>query len=96
MPGRDQSGDTDKQKRITKTGDTLVRRLLVQCAHHVMGVRGKDSALRRWGLAMTERGGKNAKRRAIVAVARKIAVLLHVLWISGKAYEPLRGCKLAA
>lgn len=94
-PGRDQSGDTDKQMRITKTGDTLVRRLLVQCAHHILS-RGKDSALRRWGLAMTERGGKNAKRRAVVAVARKLAVLMHSLWISGEAYEPLRGCKVAA
>lgn len=94
-PARDQSGDTDKQMRITKTGDTLVRRLLVQCAHHILS-RGKDSALRRWGLAMTERGGKNAKRRAVVAVARKLSVLMHALWISGGTYEPLRGCEAAA
>jgi len=55
-----------------------------------------DSALRRWGLAMAERGGKNAKRRAVVAVARKLAVLLHALWVSGESYEPMRGCKIAA
>jgi len=96
VPRKDQSGGTDKQLRITKCGDGMVRRLLVQCAHVVLSEKGKDSALRRWGLAMTVRGGKNAKRRAVVAVARKLAVLLHALWISGEAYEPLRGCKSAA
>jgi len=96
VPRKDQSGDSDKQLRITKTGDAMVRRLLVQCAHVILSDRGKDSALRRRGLAMTERGGKNAKRRAVVAVARKLAVLLHALWISGERYEPLRGCRDAA
>jgi transposase len=96
VPRKDQSGDTDKQLRITKCGDSMVRRLLVQCAHVILSERGKDSALRRRGLAMTERGGKNAKRRAVVAVARKLAVLLHALWTSGETYEPLRGCRDAA
>ena len=67
----------------------------MQCAHYILG-RGKDSALRRWGIARAERGGKGAKRRTVVAVARKLAVLLHSLWISGEAYEPLRGCAAAA
>ena len=51
---------------------------------------GQDSDLRRWGLKLAERGGKNAKKRAVIAVARKLAVLLHKLWVSGEVYEPLR------
>ena len=43
-----------------------------------------------WGLKLAERGGKNAKKRAVIAVARKLAVLLHKLWVSGEVYEPLR------
>lgn len=96
VPRKDQSGDADKQLRITKSGDAMVRRLLVQCAHVILSDRGKDSALRRSGLAIAARGGKNAKRRAVVAVARKLAVLLHALWRSGERYEPLRGCRDAA
>jgi transposase len=96
VPRKDQSGGTDKQLRITKTGDVMVRRLLVQCAHVILKDGAADSALRRWGLAMTGRGGKNAKRRAVVAVARKLAVLLHALWISGEEYEPMRGVQVAA
>lgn len=96
VPRKDQSGGMDKQLRITKCGDVMTRRLLVQCAHVILSDRGADSTLRRWGLAMAERGGKNAKRRAVVAVARKLAVLLHALWISGEEYEPLRAAKSAA
>jgi transposase len=66
-----------------------VRKLLVQCAHHILGPFGQDSDLRRWGLELAARGGKNAKKRALVAVARKLAVLLHKLWVSGEVYEPL-------
>jgi transposase len=88
-PAKDQSGDTDPQKRITKAGDPLVRKLLVQCAHHVLGHNGQDSDLRRWGLRLGERGGKNARKRAIIAVARKLAVLMHRLWLSGENYQPL-------
>lgn len=88
-PAKDQSGDSDPQKRITKAGDPLVRRLLVQCAHHVIGPFAKDSDLRRWGLELAARGGKNARKRAVVAVARKLAVLMHRLWISGEQYQPL-------
>lgn len=89
-PKRDQSGDVDKQLRITKTGNVLLRRLLVGAASYVLGPFGPDCKLRRWGLARAA-GGKAAKKRATVAVARKLAVLLHSLWVSGEDYEPLRG-----
>ena len=88
-PRRDQSGESDKQLRITKAGDRYLRRLLVQSAHYILGAFGEDSNLRRFGLKIAERGGKNAKRRAVVAVARKLAVLLHRLWLTGEVYEPL-------
>jgi transposase len=87
---RDQSGCCDKQLGITKEGDALVRRLLVQAAQYILGPFGADSDLRRWGLALVDRGGKAAKKRAVVAVARKLAVLLHALWKTGEVYEPLR------
>ena len=75
------------QKKLTSP---VTRTLLVQGAHYVMGPFGQDSDLRRWGLKLAERGGKNAKKRAVVAVARKLAVLLHKLWVSKEVYEPLR------
>jgi transposase len=87
-PRRDQSGDTDKQLRITKAGNAFLRRLLICAAQYTLGPFCKDSELRRWGLRLAERGGKNAKKRAVVAVARKLAVLLHRLWLNGMLYEP--------
>jgi len=87
-PRRDQSGETDKQLRITKAGNKYLRQLLVGCAHYILGPFGPDSDLRRHGLTLAARGGKNAKKRAAVAVARKLAVLLHRLWISEQTYEP--------
>lgn len=87
-PKRDQSGETDKQLPITKAGNAYIRRLLVSCAQYIVGRHGKDCDLRRWGLKLAERGGKRAKRKAVVAVARKLAVLLHHLWITGEEYEP--------
>ena len=90
VPRRDQSGEVDRQLGITKRGDSFLRRLLVQSAQYILGPFGPDSDLRRWGLAICERGGKRGKRRAIVAVARRLAVLLHRLWVSGQRYEPLR------
>ena len=93
-PRKDQSGDSDKQLRITKTGDTFLRRLLVCSANYILGPFGKDSDLRRWGLTLAERGGKNARKRAKVAVARKLVVLMHRLWVTGEEYEPLRNTKL--
>jgi transposase len=76
--------------RITKTGDRMMRQLLVQSAHYILGPFGEDSDLRRHGLKIAARGGKNAKKRAAVAVARKLAVLLHRLWVTAEEYEPLR------
>ncbi|HKX46369.1 MAG TPA: IS110 family transposase [Planctomycetota bacterium] len=89
------SGDSDPQLPISKTGCGYMRRLLVQSAQYILGPFGKDSDLRRFGLRLCERGGKAAKRRAVVAVARKLAVLLHRLWVSGAPYEPLRNAKPA-
>lgn len=85
---RDQSGDRDPQLRITKTGNAYLRRLLVNCAQYILGPFGPDCDLRRWGLRLAERGGANAKKRAVVAVARKLAILLHHLWQTGQEYEP--------
>jgi transposase len=89
VPARDQSGDRDPQKHISKEGDEMLRRLLVGSAHYVLGPFGSDSDLRRHGEKIASRGGKNAKKRAVVAVARKLSVLLHRLWVTGEIYEPL-------
>jgi len=86
VPRRDQSGQTDRQMRITKAGNAMLRRLLVGSAQYVLGAFGPDCELRGFGLKLAERGGKNAKRRAVVAVARKLAVLLHRLWIEQSSY----------
>lgn len=88
VPKRDKSGQTDKQLRITKAGDAYLRRLLVGCAQYILGPFGPDCDLRQFGLKLAARGGKNAKRRAVVAVARKLAVMMHHLWKSGEAYDP--------
>jgi transposase len=90
QPGRRNSGQSEPQMRISKEGDPYLRTLLVQGAHHILGPFGAVSDLRRWGLKLAERGGKNGKKRAVIATARKLAVLLHRLWVSGEAYEPLR------
>lgn len=88
-PRRDQSGKVDKQLGITKAGDSFLRRLAVQSANYILGPFGEDSDLRRWGKRLASRGGKNAKRRATVAVARKLLVLMHRLWVTGEVYQPL-------
>jgi transposase len=82
------------QMHISKEGDGYLRTLMVQGAHYILGPFGQDSDLRRWGLKLAERGGKNTKKRAVVAVARKLAALLHRLAVSGEVYEPLRKFKL--
>lgn len=89
-PRKRGSCDGDPQLSINKRGDPFLRRLLVIAAQYMLGPFGKDSDLRRYGLALCERGGGNAKKRAVVAVARKLAVLLHRLWVDAAVYEPLR------
>jgi transposase len=89
-PRQDNSGGRHPHLRITKRGDAMLRRLLVSGAQYILGPLGPDCDLRRWGLALAERGGGNAKKRAVIAVARKLATLLHRLWVSGAPYEPLR------
>ena len=87
-PKHKQSGERDPQLGISKAGNGNLRRLLVQCAHHILGHFGTESALRQWGQKLAARGGPNAKKRAIVAVARKLSVILHKLWRTGEDYIP--------
>jgi transposase len=93
-PKRSESGESQPQLRITKEGDVYLRKLLVQGAHYILGYRGPDTDLKRWGLKLASRGGKNAKKRAIVAVARKLGILLHRLWVTAEVYEPLRNSQV--
>ncbi|GAB6057196.1 IS110 family RNA-guided transposase [Desulfonatronum parangueonense] len=88
VPRKDQSGEMDKQLRITKCGNIYLRQLLVNCAHYILGPFGPDCELKRFGNRISQHGGKMAKKRAVVAVARKLAVLLHRLWVTGEAYDP--------
>jgi hypothetical protein len=81
---------------ITKAGDGYVRMLLILCAQHMLGFRGQPSELRDWGLKIAERGGKAAKKRAVVAVARRLAVLMHYIWQSGETYDPYYATKKKA
>jgi transposase len=94
VPRQDESGETSKQLRITKTGDRMLRQLLVSSGQYILGPFGEDCDLRRFGLKLAERGGKNAKKRAVVAVARKLAVLLHRLWLTREEYAPLHNAHL--
>jgi transposase len=89
QPGRRNSGQSEPQMHISKEGDPYLRTLLVQGAQHILGPFGVDCDLRRWGLKLAERGGRSGKKRAIIATARKLAVLLHHLWVSGEVYEAL-------
>lgn len=95
-PRQRSSGKRAPQLGISKTGDPYLRLLLVQGAHYILGHQGPDSDLRRWGLHRAEAGGKNGKKRALIAVARKLAVLLHHLWLTGEVYEPLHNATDAA
>jgi transposase len=96
VPRQDQSGDTDKQLRISKEGNEIVRRLLVTAANYIMGPFGKDSDLRRHGMRIAERGGKNARKRAKAAVARKLAVVMLAVLKSKTAYRPLADVEVVA
>jgi transposase len=87
-PRRSQSGDRDPQLGITKAGNVYLRSLLIECAGHSLRPQGKDSAPRQWGLHLAARGGKQAKNKAVVAVARKLAVLLHRIWTTQEPYMP--------
>lgn len=89
VPEKDQSGESDPGKRVSRQGDKMLRRLLVGSAHYILGPFAKDTDLRRHGHKIASRGGNNARKRAVVAVARKLSVLLHHLWITGEVYEPL-------
>jgi transposase len=96
QPGRRNSGQSEPQMHISKEGDPYLRTRLVQGAQHILGPFGVDSDLRGWGLKLAERGGKSGKKRAIIATARKLAVLLHHLWVSGEVYEPLHNSQQSA
>jgi transposase len=95
-PKQSDSGESQPQLPITKEGDMYLRKLLVQGAHCILSHRGPDTDLKRWGLRLSDRGGKNAKKRAVVAVARKLGILLHRLWVTGEVYEPLRNSQAAS
>jgi transposase len=93
-PKQRDSGMRSPELGITKAGDPLLRRLATQSAQYILGPFGRDSALRRWGLSLASRGAKNAKKRAVVAVARKLVVLMHRIWITQEAYDPMRGVRV--
>lgn len=93
---KSQSGEHDPQLRITRAGDVALRSVLVQSAQRILGPFGKDSDLRRWGLRLAGSGNKIRKHKAVIAVARKLSVLLHRLWLTGEVYEPLRQQRLLA
>jgi len=95
VPKTRDSGERSPQLRISKAGNKYLRQLLVNGAHYILGYRGPDSDLRRWGLRHAA-DGKTAKKRAIIGVARRLAVLLHRLWVTGEVYIPLRSGSLAA
>ena len=85
-PGRDQSGTIDKQLPITKAGNIYLRSLLVNAAHYIIGPFGPESDVRHAGLRIAARGGKNAKKRAVVAVARKLSTVMHRMWMDQADY----------
>ena len=96
VPKRDQSGETDKQLGISKAGNAYLRRLLVSAAHYILGPFGPDCDLKRHGLQLAGKRGCGAKKKAVVAVARKLSVLMLTLWYNEDIYEPLRNDSLAA
>jgi transposase len=95
-PKQSESGASSPQLGISKSGNGYLRRLLVQGAQYILGPLAADCRLRRWGLELAVRGGKNSKKRAVIAVARKLAVLLHRLWSTAEVYDPLYGLKPTA
>lgn len=89
VPRQHESGDVSPQLRITKCGNEYMRRLLVCSAQYILGYFGTDSDLRRHGERIANRGGKAAKKRAVIAVARKLSVVLHRIWLTAQVYDPL-------
>jgi transposase len=94
--GQRDSGEQRPELHITKAGDAYLRGVLVQSAHYILGRYGPDTDLRRWGLRLAGSGSKAQKKRAVIAVARKLSVLLHRLWLTGEVYEPLRQSEVIA
>lgn len=82
-PRRYQSGETDVQGRISRCGDELARTALYEAAHSLLIRSTKWSALRAWGMNIAKRRGM---ARARVAVARKLAVILHRMWVDGSEF----------
>ena len=79
----------DKQLGITKCGNNLLRRLLVQGAQYIMGPFGEDCDLQDFGNKIAQRGGSIARKKAKVAVARKLAITMLALWRNPNvAYDP--------
>jgi transposase len=95
-PRRSDSGQSQPQLRISKEGDPYLRTMLVQGAHYIISRRGPETDLKRRGLHLAEHSGKRGKKKAVVAVARKLGILLHRLWVTGEVYEPLRNQNLRA
>lgn len=89
-PKQDQSGKIDKQLSISRAGDAYLRTLLTHGAHYILGRFGPDCDLKRFGERLEARGGRAARKRAATAVARKLAVLLHRLWVTGEVYDPFK------
>jgi transposase len=96
VPRQRESGDKSPQLGISKTGNAYLRQLLVNGSQYILGFRGADTDLRRWGLQRASVGGRSGRKRAVVAVARKLAVLLHRLWVTGEVYVPIRSVEGAA
>ena len=84
-PKKYQSGQTDYNGRISKIGDASVRRALWQAAHVILTRSVKDSALKTWGLSVAKRKGM---AKAKVALARKLAVVMHRMLVDGKSFDP--------
>lgn len=93
VPASRQSGASDPRLRITKQGDSVLRSLLVTAALHVMRQRAPDCDLKRYGRRIARGGTPRDKARARIAVARKLACLMHRLWLTGEVYRPLRESK---
>jgi hypothetical protein len=80
--------DTGRSWALSPISTSRLRRLLTQSAHYVLGPFGQDCDLRRFGERLLEGGGEKSKKRAVVAVARKLSVLMHHLWKTGEEYDP--------